>query len=380
MDGETTFRRLTRGIEHVDKSNCVAPSFDLGVSQIDSDNAGFTAELEEDKLRAETRRKSGNFVFDTSVPNILMQRYFDGEEEPYNATLFQAFEDKVWGQNDDNAFKISILYFVHRFIMSDDMHIVRVPRFHFDMISFRNIKASASEIASFQLPLKIVHNVTVVNSPMNDVVNSDNDFQDMPSISLDRKGKSNISISVSPSKKKQKQKQMSSGASISIKTPTKVVSNTAVSNTSPLLDNKTVKKTTLNKKLVEEQIQSPHNIEPPVTDAAVKRTIPIHDLNILNQKVNALEIYVKSEFQNLCNLINANHNTVMNAIKSKDIDEKSNMDVNRTPFYLYVPTVREHDANVNVQPEMDNDHEDVGIKDQSFDSMEVHVLLIELSL
>ncbi|PHU28729.1 hypothetical protein BC332_00822 [Capsicum chinense] len=75
----------------------------------------------------------GDFVFDTSMPNILIQRYFDGEEEPYKATLFQAFEDKVWGQNDDNAFKISILYFVHHFILSDDMHTVPVPRFHFDM-------------------------------------------------------------------------------------------------------------------------------------------------------------------------------------------------------------------------------------------------------
>ncbi|KAF3684086.1 CCHC-type integrase [Capsicum annuum] len=31
---------------------------------------------------------------------------------------------------------------------------------------------------------------------------------------------------------------------------------------------------------------------------------------------------VKLEFQNLCNLINANHNIIMDAIKSKDIDEK----------------------------------------------------------
>ncbi|KAF3677040.1 hypothetical protein FXO38_03997 [Capsicum annuum] len=60
MDAETPFRRLTRGIEHVHKFNCGAPSFDLGVSQIDSGNASFIAELEEDKLRAETQRKRGN--------------------------------------------------------------------------------------------------------------------------------------------------------------------------------------------------------------------------------------------------------------------------------------------------------------------------------
>ncbi|PHU19523.1 hypothetical protein BC332_10674 [Capsicum chinense] len=186
---------------------------------------------------------------------------------------------------------------------------------------------------------------------MNDVVNSDDDFQDMPLISLSQKGKSKMDVSISPSKKIQKQKQMSSGASISIKTPTKVVSNAAASNTSPLLINKTIKKSTLNKKPVKEKIQSPHIIEQPVTNAAVKRTIPIHDINILNQKDDALESYVKSEFQNLRNLINTNNNIVMDAIKSKDIVEKSNMDVNGTPSYLNVPIVREHDANINVQLE-----------------------------
>ncbi|KAF3679459.1 hypothetical protein FXO38_02756 [Capsicum annuum] len=60
MDGETPFKRVTRGIEHVDKTNYGTPSFGLGVSQLDSDNVRFKEELEEDKLKAETRRKSGN--------------------------------------------------------------------------------------------------------------------------------------------------------------------------------------------------------------------------------------------------------------------------------------------------------------------------------
>ncbi|PHU25324.1 hypothetical protein BC332_03656 [Capsicum chinense] len=173
MDGETPFRRLTRGIEHVDKSNCGAPSFDLGVSQIDSDNAdlpkksphvscyvemklfdtlkqklssvqlrrfmgtcfGQYANMPESWVQSQILRCAmslelktsstdaiilrfnentlrfslrdfaiisglncvackGDFVFDTSVPNRLMQTDFDGEEEPYKATLFQAFEDK----------------------------------------------------------------------------------------------------------------------------------------------------------------------------------------------------------------------------------------------------------------------------------------------
>ncbi|PHT83180.1 hypothetical protein T459_11623 [Capsicum annuum] len=165
MDGETPFRRVTRGIEHVDKNNCGTPSFDLGVSQLYGDNACFIAELEEDKLRAETQMKSGNYhvkiqnsmrdcqskdnstsaskismvntsdsVFNISMPNRLMQTNFYGEEEPYNAILFQAFEDKVWGQNGDDALKISILYFIHHFIISDEIHTVLVLRIHFDVV------------------------------------------------------------------------------------------------------------------------------------------------------------------------------------------------------------------------------------------------------
>ncbi|KAF3681644.1 hypothetical protein FXO38_01602 [Capsicum annuum] len=75
-----------------------------------------------------------DFVFDTSVLNRLLQKYFGGEEEPYKATLFQAFEDQVWSQNDDDALKIVILYFINRFIMPGKMHTIRVPRFHFDVV------------------------------------------------------------------------------------------------------------------------------------------------------------------------------------------------------------------------------------------------------
>ncbi|KAF3667721.1 hypothetical protein FXO38_08456 [Capsicum annuum] len=53
--------------------------------------------------------------------------YFGGDEEPYKAMLFQAFEDKVWGQNGDDALKIVILYFIHRFILSGEMHTCNNP-------------------------------------------------------------------------------------------------------------------------------------------------------------------------------------------------------------------------------------------------------------
>ncbi|PHT99322.1 hypothetical protein BC332_31761 [Capsicum chinense] len=39
-----------------------------------------------------------DFVFDTSVPNRLLQKYFGGEEEPYKVILFQDLDDQVWGK------------------------------------------------------------------------------------------------------------------------------------------------------------------------------------------------------------------------------------------------------------------------------------------
>ncbi|KAF3618107.1 hypothetical protein FXO37_34344 [Capsicum annuum] len=242
MDGKTPFRRLTRGIEHVDKINCGTQSFDLGVSQLDSGNAGFLAKLKKDKLKTEMQRKSGNdhvnirnslvdchskddlinaskiSVVDTSgskkekkktsqllaimkeqnVPKLinpkgrvtllrfnirLMQAYFDGEEELYKAILFQVFEDKVWGQNDDDSLKIAILYFVHRLIMSDEMHIVPVLRFHFDVVEqersmnycWSNMDVNGTP-SCLNVPVVREHDVKVnvqFEKPIDDVANTE---------------------------------------------------------------------------------------------------------------------------------------------------------------------------------------------------------------
>lgn len=60
--------------------------------------------------------------------------YFDGEEDPHKAMLFQVFEDKVRGQNDVNSLKIVILYFINHFIMYGEMHTVRVSKLSFNLI------------------------------------------------------------------------------------------------------------------------------------------------------------------------------------------------------------------------------------------------------
>ncbi|PHU30583.1 hypothetical protein BC332_02676 [Capsicum chinense] len=163
---------------------------------------------------------------------------------------------------------------------------------------------------------------------------------------------------------------------------------------------------TLNKNLVEEKIQSPHSIEPPVIDTAVKRTILTDDLNILNQKVMHWRVMQSNMDVNgtpscLHVPIVREHDTNVNVHLEKPIDE-SNMDVNDIPSYLNVPVVHEHDASINVQLEKPIDevsntksilkdqnaeiyieeltddlknrnsgHEDVAKKDQSFDPMEV---------
>lgn len=57
MNEETPYRRLTRAIKLVATINCNTASFDLGISQLESENASFLAELKVDKSRAESRTK-----------------------------------------------------------------------------------------------------------------------------------------------------------------------------------------------------------------------------------------------------------------------------------------------------------------------------------
>ncbi|KAF3667567.1 hypothetical protein FXO38_08515 [Capsicum annuum] len=61
-----------------------------------------------------------DFTFDEGVPNRLVDKYLNGVEIIQKRQLFLAFTEKVWGENnDEDAEKFAILYFLHSFVLSN---------------------------------------------------------------------------------------------------------------------------------------------------------------------------------------------------------------------------------------------------------------------
>ncbi|KAF3640312.1 hypothetical protein FXO38_22193 [Capsicum annuum] len=75
-----------------------------------------------------------DFTFDEGVPNRLVDKYFNGIEIIQKRKLFLAFTEKVWRENNnEDAEKFAILYFLHSFILSN-VETVVIPRLHFDLV------------------------------------------------------------------------------------------------------------------------------------------------------------------------------------------------------------------------------------------------------
>ncbi|KAF3640543.1 hypothetical protein FXO38_22107 [Capsicum annuum] len=78
-------------------------------------------------------------------------------------TGLNSFTEKVWGENnDEDAEKFAILYFLHSFVLSN-----------VDTVVFKNIKPTQIELAKFQIPQK-----DVIEDERS--VDLDDDFQDPP--------------------------------------------------------------------------------------------------------------------------------------------------------------------------------------------------------
>ncbi|XP_069148325.1 uncharacterized protein [Solanum lycopersicum] len=75
-----------------------------------------------------------DFKFNTEEPNRLIVQYFGGNEIIRKSDLFDRFNGKVWVDNDDDAIKFAILYFVHMFVHSGEKRSLRIPRIHFDLV------------------------------------------------------------------------------------------------------------------------------------------------------------------------------------------------------------------------------------------------------
>ncbi|KAH0714804.1 hypothetical protein KY284_007709 [Solanum tuberosum] len=62
-----------------------------------------------------------DFVVDVTSNNRLLVDYFYGGKNVKKEHLIKCFDDKRWGNNDEDAVKISILNFIHSFIFPNRM-------------------------------------------------------------------------------------------------------------------------------------------------------------------------------------------------------------------------------------------------------------------
>ncbi|OIT40068.1 hypothetical protein A4A49_65898, partial [Nicotiana attenuata] len=76
-----------------------------------------------------------DFEFSEKVPNRLIETYFGGANLVKKKHLMKCFAEKSWGpDNDVDALKISLLYFIHTFIFSSEKNSTTIPRLHFDLV------------------------------------------------------------------------------------------------------------------------------------------------------------------------------------------------------------------------------------------------------
>ncbi|XP_070044911.1 uncharacterized protein [Nicotiana tomentosiformis] len=76
-----------------------------------------------------------DFQFNTKVPNRIVDTYFSGTKNVKKKDLLKCFDDNNWGHdNDGDAIKIAVLYFIHTFIFSSEKNITTIPRLHFNLV------------------------------------------------------------------------------------------------------------------------------------------------------------------------------------------------------------------------------------------------------
>ncbi|XP_075076739.1 uncharacterized protein LOC107816733 [Nicotiana tabacum] len=79
--------------------------------------------------------KDEDFEFSETPPNRLIETYFGSANIVKKKHLRQCFNDKAWGpDNDEDALKISLLYFIHTFIFSSEKNSATIPRLDFDLV------------------------------------------------------------------------------------------------------------------------------------------------------------------------------------------------------------------------------------------------------
>ncbi|XP_069144069.1 uncharacterized protein [Solanum lycopersicum] len=100
-----------------------------------------------------------DFKFNTEEPNRLIVQYFGGDETIRRSDLFDRFNDKVWVDNDDDAIKFAILYFIHMFVYSGEKRSLRIPRIHFDLVESGRYMHYPWGIKAFEWLLQSINKV-----------------------------------------------------------------------------------------------------------------------------------------------------------------------------------------------------------------------------
>ncbi|KAH0671193.1 hypothetical protein KY285_023359 [Solanum tuberosum] len=75
-----------------------------------------------------------DFVFNTEEPNRIILQYFGFEKAITKSQLVEKFDNKVWGDNDDDAVKFAILFYIHSFILSEEPTSTVIDRKNFDLV------------------------------------------------------------------------------------------------------------------------------------------------------------------------------------------------------------------------------------------------------
>ncbi|XP_075092526.1 uncharacterized protein LOC142172749 [Nicotiana tabacum] len=98
-----------------------------------------------------------DFEFSEKFPNRLIETYFGGANLVKKEQLMKCFADKNWGpDNDGDALKISLLYFIHTFIFSSENNSTPIPRLHFDLVESRRYSEYHWGLKAFEMLTKSI--------------------------------------------------------------------------------------------------------------------------------------------------------------------------------------------------------------------------------
>ncbi|XP_075111752.1 uncharacterized protein LOC107818512 [Nicotiana tabacum] len=101
--------------------------------------------------------KDEDFEFSETPPNRLIATYFGSANIVKKKHLRQCFNDKAWGpDNDEDALKISLLYFIHTFIFSSEKNSATIPRLDFYLVESGRYSEYYWGIKAFELLINLI--------------------------------------------------------------------------------------------------------------------------------------------------------------------------------------------------------------------------------